>query len=200
MINKQRILTGILTCGITSLTGCGVAPQEFDDVAQTTQEITSSGEVTDSTGKVHISVTQCDWVPASEHPFATCAVDSSKYVLVGGGAETEQTGAGALLTGSYPCNQDHLTWCAESKDHKYVSSHRLRAYAVGMRIDGYTASSLSQSMVVSSVSSARSSRPGALALPYYHPYFRELYIGWWWSPYVWLDLWHTVDQFNSDLE
>jgi hypothetical protein len=65
------------------------------------------------------------------------------FVLVGGGAEIENVNAaqpGALITASFPI--DLSIWTAASKDHLEPYPHRLRAYAIGMKIDGVTSSQL----------------------------------------------------------
>jgi hypothetical protein len=92
-------------------------------------------DYTDASGRVHLRITIGAWSGYSSAPTATVQV-APGYVLVGGGAEIDGQGnPGALLTASYP--DPYLSvWTAKSKDHMHAWSHRIRAYAVGMRVDG----------------------------------------------------------------
>jgi len=88
---------------------------------------------TDSSGTVSFRAFQCKWEEPAGHPVTSCRVDDA-YVLVGGGAEIEGTpNPGALLIQSDP-GSDLQTWWARSKDQVYSNPHRLRAYAIGMKL------------------------------------------------------------------
>jgi hypothetical protein len=140
-----------------SVSACSSAPIASnhetgqEEVGQVASALTGSlmGSYTDWSGNVSFRVYWCDWVGPSEVPTATCTIPDADYALVGGGAETcaSYPGAlslcsgsqllaspGALLTASYPL--DAATWKASSKDHIYVYSHYLRAYAIGMKLTG----------------------------------------------------------------
>lgn len=66
----------------------------------------------------------------AQHPSATVAVEAG-FVMTGGGARANFTGAGSLLTGSYP--GDHRTWVAASKDHFIKDVATVTAFAIGLR-------------------------------------------------------------------
>lgn len=53
------------------------------------------------------------------------------YSLTGGGARVDFSGAGSLLTASYP--YDSASWRAEAKEHSYACPARVTAYALGIR-------------------------------------------------------------------
>lgn len=66
---------------------------------------------------------------AESHPRAFAALPAG-YTLTGGGALVQWTGAGNLLTASFPHGAG---WEARSKDHTLVDPARITAYAIGMR-------------------------------------------------------------------
>jgi len=63
-------------------------------------------------------------------PNASAAVPTG-YRLVGGGARVNWTGAGNLLVKSTPL-VGLTTWSVSSKQHRYVSSATITAYAIGL--------------------------------------------------------------------
>jgi hypothetical protein len=78
-------------------------------------------------GAIHISTGDSGAAP---HPEATATLPDG-FVLVGGGAKVEWTGAGNLLTASFPSTD--RSWTARSKDHEESSPANIRAYAIGLR-------------------------------------------------------------------
>jgi vibriolysin len=66
----------------------------------------------------------------SPHPQAV-AVLPTGFVLTGGGAFVNWTGAGNLLTASFP-NSDE-SWEARSKDHDISDPAQITAYAIGIK-------------------------------------------------------------------
>ena len=66
----------------------------------------------------------------AQHPNASVTVPNS-YVMTGGGAKVNWTGAGNLLTASYPIDQ--YRWEARSKDHMIASPAAITVYAIGIR-------------------------------------------------------------------
>jgi hypothetical protein len=66
----------------------------------------------------------------ANHPRATAALPSG-YVLTGGGALVHWTGAGNLLTASFPSTAS--SWEARAKDHGVSSPAWITAYAIGIR-------------------------------------------------------------------
>ena len=93
-------------------------------------------EYTDWSGKIHLKIFYETSVKTN-HPRVVATV-SEDYVVVGGGAWAYGwVDRGAFLTESRP-NADLTKWIASSKDHTYPDPHYLKAYAIGMKIDGIT--------------------------------------------------------------
>jgi hypothetical protein len=127
---------------IAAFTFAGCAVPVVHDKEETSSVssavVTANWQNSDNT--LQVTLVQCDWSASSSTPSASCFVPAG-YVLVGGGAEIEGEsqiyGAGpnpgALLTWSTP-NNDLTAWWAVSKDHLYSYPHRIRAYALGMRV------------------------------------------------------------------
>jgi vibriolysin len=63
------------------------------------------------------------------HPSAHVALDSG-WILSGGGALDNWTGAGNLLTASYP---NGAAWFASGKDHIEASPAAITAYVIGLK-------------------------------------------------------------------
>ena len=61
-------------------------------------------------------------------PNVNCTLDQS-YRLTGGGAKTTWSGAGNLLTASFP--QDRHSWVAQGKDHRRSDPATITAWAIG---------------------------------------------------------------------
>ncbi|SFD84009.1 hypothetical protein SAMN05518672_103454 [Chitinophaga sp. CF118] len=113
---------------------------------------------TDGSGTVQIVIITQETTGA--HPQTDVAVPQD-YVLIGGGAVVTPeltTGAGALLTASYP--DDNLTtWHAASKDHLTSFNHTLVAYAIGLKLTGVTRDQLKSYMQVFSNTSGSGQHP-----------------------------------------
>ena len=120
-------------------------PSEVEHIGVTENAIATK-TWTDPTGRITINVTQCDWVGPSQMPSDRhCAVPSD-FARVGGGAEIEGSAQpGALLVASYPREPDH-EWAVVSRDHVQPYPHRVRAYAIGMKLAGVSTAAL-RSMV-----------------------------------------------------
>jgi len=76
---------------------------------------------------------------ALSHPkVAVTFPNGTDYVLTGGGAFVNYTGAGNMLNASFPTqplgNGDWYGWEAHSKDHDISDPAQLTAYAIGMRL------------------------------------------------------------------
>jgi vibriolysin len=144
----------IIHMGILVASGCGLTP----DVQEGAAEQALTADFVDASGAVTVRITQCPPTAAQEHNTTTCSVDSD-FVLIGGGAEIlGESTPGALLTGSFP-NLDKKTWTASSKDQRLASFHQLRAYAVGLKLAGVSALTLSNFVTVVSLRSTRSGHP-----------------------------------------
>jgi hypothetical protein len=88
-------------------------------------------------GRLTVRRFECPFGQEAQHATAKCQVPTGEFVLVGGGAEIAGNFApGALLTGSFPSFDDKQTWVATSKDHIRPYSHNVRAFAVGLKLDG----------------------------------------------------------------
>ncbi|MBN2752544.1 MAG: hypothetical protein JXQ84_07515 [Rhodospirillaceae bacterium] len=68
--------------------------------------------------------------PSAQHPFASVHVEDG-YIMVGGGAYCETTGAGNLLQASFPSRND--TWSARATDKDVFSLGVLHVYVIGLR-------------------------------------------------------------------
>lgn len=66
----------------------------------------------------------------AQHPSATAFLPAS-YVMTGGGALVDWSGAGNLLTASYPSGAS--SWQVHSKDHEVADPATIIAYAIGLR-------------------------------------------------------------------
>jgi hypothetical protein len=110
------------------------------------------GEYTDASGQVHIRIKTCDYpatTPQAGDLCAYCTLEPD-WLLIGGGAEIEGSPSSARLKASYPyappgpppnctgngdASRELSIWVARSHG---TSSHRLRAYVVGLKIDNIT--------------------------------------------------------------
>jgi len=66
----------------------------------------------------------------ANYPEADVRVDDG-YVMTGGGAKNNWSGAGNLLTASYPITDD--TWKAKGKDHGNADRTNITVYAIGIK-------------------------------------------------------------------
>jgi len=71
--------------------------------------------------------------PPTAHPTVKVDVPEA-YLMTGGGAQAHWSGAGSLLTASFPSGNS--TWQASSKDHHLPDPCSLTAYAIGIRPKG----------------------------------------------------------------
>lgn len=135
---RSTALSQLTLCITSLLAGCTIAADALDEPTDQLEQALSR-DFFDATGTVTVRIKDCPWTPALPHPTATCTVDPD-FVLVGGGAEIENQG-NALLVASYPY-PDLATWIASSKDHYYHYAHRLRAYAIGLKLAGVSSATL----------------------------------------------------------
>jgi hypothetical protein len=107
------------------------------------------GTRTDWSGTVEMVTWECSG--SGNIVDVSCSVDP-QYVLVGGGAWADYgSGAGALLTSSYPYDGNLTTWRAESKDHYRACYHTLHTYAIGMRLKDANGNYLSRATIFNSM-------------------------------------------------
>jgi hypothetical protein len=115
-------------------------------------------------GAVHTRYYRCPYVASATEngqriARASCTVDRS-FALVGGGGDIGSQGSpGAMIYATYAALQGK-TWFVESKDQVQTFAHSLRAYAIGLRLDGLSRSSLETQIRVD-----RSEPIGPLAHP-----------------------------------
>lgn len=148
-IVRQSVRSGLRNCILTTALLLASAAAVF------------ATDFTDASGDVTIRLYTGPWVYGA-HNNTSVSVDSD-FVLVGGGAEVDGMGhPGALLTGSYP-DTNLQTWHANSKDHENSYPHYLRAYAIGLRLNGVTSTDLRNYMVLVTQSSTPSMFPNAVA-------------------------------------
>lgn len=92
----------------------------------------------------------------------------SDRVLVGGGGNVEggNSNIGALLIHSFGSPTAGGSWLAFSKDHVYSNPHNVRAWAVGLKLTGYTANQLASVITTTWAYSAGGevANPAAVAL------------------------------------
>jgi hypothetical protein len=161
---------GVLSCGLVlgAASGCAMeaGTAEEENLGSQAQAV-SSVTYFDASAKVQTKVKICDWSGSSQIPSATCTVDPG-YVLVGGGAEVEGSASGGgLLTYSTPAN--HWTWIAQSKDHVAGHSHKIRAYVVGMALQGMPEATLRNLVTITRVTSGTTNHPTVtVPVPAFH--------------------------------
>lgn len=162
-----RLAVSALVLGAAS--GCSVEAAEVgeDESVASQAQALRRDLFYDSTRRIEIQVKTCGWSTLAQVPSATCTVDAG-YVLVGGGAEVEgEAAGGGLLTHSGPANTFY--WAAASKAHITPLWHRIRAYAVGMKLSGMSEATLRSLVTITRRTSAVSSRPTAsVSIPYGH--------------------------------
>src|SRR6185295_853786 len=112
----------------------------------------------------------------SRSAVATCIVDNDAgYVLVGGGAEIENSPIpGAVLKSSIPDPSSYVSsppwysrWLARSAEFGRANStaHRLRAYSIGLRLVGMTAAETGANVLWADGSDANPGIPYTQVVP-----------------------------------
>ncbi len=84
----------------------------------------------------------------------------SGYVMVGGGAKTDFTGAGNMLIASHPVDESKTTWHVQAKDHVQADAGKITAYAVGLKCK---AEGVKLQSAITTAKSGKSGRPQAAA-------------------------------------
>jgi hypothetical protein len=87
--------------------------------------------------RVHTKLMTCAWDGLDEKHLDQCSTDPG-FVLTGGGAYARYTGAGAMLTASYPEENSpgYWWWVTSSQDLQQVDAHALTSYAIGLQLNG----------------------------------------------------------------
>ena len=112
----------------------------------------------DRSGKIEVSLFENTAEPARNHQRDLPIEVSPGMVVVGGGGEAMWSGYGALLFASYP-DEELSRWYVSSKDHHSADPHRLKGWAIGMKIKGMTRAQLRTQMRVFSETSSRAAHP-----------------------------------------
>lgn len=143
---------------LLALGACGdpLPSDAEDDATISVTSTLTTAPFSDASGEVQIQIKTCAWTSYSTGSLcAYCPVDTG-WVRIGGGAEIDASPSSAQLRASYPfpgpvspggsCAGDGSgpslsAWMARSNGMG-VSSHRLRAYVVGLKLAGMTADDL----------------------------------------------------------
>src|SRR5260370_7951728 len=157
--------SGIFLSTMVFANGCAMNTEVEEHLGSQSAALTT--DFFSGNGLVHIQVNTCAWSPVDPHPVANCSVNPG-FVLVGGGAEVEGTAnGGGLLTHSFPINKS--TWTVASKDHMVSFPHRIRAYSVGMQLQGMPEATLRSLVTITQSTSALGHAPSATAtIPHFH--------------------------------
>lgn len=158
-----------LSGGLVSLAaaGCGQADESgVEDVSQLSEGLAACPPnetcVTKTLGNLTVRYYTGPWSASGQRQSEKCEVDSD-FVLVGGGAEIDKDESpGALLTASYP---EGDTWIARSKDHLTLYKHRVRAYAIGLRLAGLSKAALQKSVETTIHSTGPTAHPSIKFTP-----------------------------------
>ena len=179
----------LLACG-----QAGPETEGSENIGRVSEALTTPDKFyTDGSGQLQIVVRTCDWAASyTTGPHCVlCAVDPD-WLLVGGGAEIAYQSEGATaakLRGSFPYPEElsdlnpdfgagaetctvnptsnapssyYVAWAARSNG---ATSHKLRAYAIGLKVSGYTASELRSIMSWVDETSGSSLTPSLTTTP-----------------------------------
>jgi hypothetical protein len=131
---------------------------------------TSDTYFRDPTGRIETVIRVCTITDNCEWCDAFCDLPQNpsggNFILVGGGAEVYPADGnpGALLYGSWPDgNSNFQYWRAASKDHGQTFFHRLRAYAIGLRLIGHSQAALQPYISYTEVTSGSAEHPSVTA-------------------------------------
>lgn len=120
----------------------------------------SDPELSDPSGKIFVKTYWEETNYLSSHNTITVTV-GSEYVIIGGGASIDNSyGGPALLTESRPDFANN-SWVGSSKDHLVSGPHRLKVWAIGLRVAGLTAAQLRSYMQVFTNTSSVVAHPEA---------------------------------------
>jgi hypothetical protein len=89
---------------------------------------------------------------STAHPSASITVDEG-YKIIGGGAKVNWSGAGNLLTASFPSTE--TSWEARSKDHSVSSHANITVYAIGIKPRTQCAQQVENKIFISTTGSAQ---------------------------------------------
>ncbi|MEW6367208.1 MAG: hypothetical protein AB1714_21465 [Acidobacteriota bacterium] len=118
------------------------------------------GTFQDSSGKITVSVFERKAGDSQQHFHDYAATVPDDMIAIGGGAEATSAPYGALLTASYP-NSELSAWLASSKDHNLPNPHKLKVYAIGLKIAGMSRDKLLEHIHVGRDQSGLAQHPEA---------------------------------------
>ena len=102
---------------------------------------------TDASGKITVAVFERVAGSPQQH-FRDFSIQvPDQFVAVGGGVEGDNQPHGNLLTASYP-NFNLSEWLVSTKDHLDANPTQIKAYAIGLKIDGLSRNQLLRRIVV----------------------------------------------------
>lgn len=131
-----------------TLASCGTSQQVFQQ--------------SDVSGRVTIAVFERCSSALSQHNSDFAVQVPSGYVVIGGGGEGKNTPAGNLLTASYP-NAALTEWRVSTKDHQIADPVSVRAWAIGLKINGLTQAQLISHLTVATATSSNAPHPDVTA-------------------------------------
>jgi Subtilase family/Peptidase inhibitor I9 len=125
----------------------------------TTQQVFQQSDVS---GKVTIAVFERCSSTLSQHNTDFAVQVPSGYVVIGGGGEGKGAAGGNLLTASYP-NAGLTEWRVSTKDHQIPDPVSVRAWAIGLKINGLTPAQLISHLTVATAASSNAAHPDVTA-------------------------------------
>jgi hypothetical protein len=115
-------------------------------------------EHVDASGKITVAVFERIAGSQLAH-FNNFAVEvPDQFVVIGGGVEGTNYPSGNLLTASYP-NSDLSAWLVSTKDHLVSNPTQIKAWAIGLKIEGLTRQQLINNLAVNVASSSYEQHP-----------------------------------------
>lgn len=131
-----------------TLSACGAAQQVFQQ--------------SDISGRVTIAVFERCSSTLSQHNTDFAVQVPPGYVVIGGGGEGKNAPGGNLLTASYP-NAGLTEWRVSTKDHQIADPVSVRAWAIGLKVNGLTPAQLISHLTVATATSSNAAHPDVTA-------------------------------------
>jgi subtilisin family serine protease len=131
-----------------TLSSCGATQQVFQQ--------------SDVSGRVAIAVFERCSSTLSQHNTDFAVQVPPGYVVIGGGGEGKNAPGGNLLTASYP-NAGLTEWRVSTKDHQIADPVSVRAWAIGLKVNGLTPAQLISHLTVTTASSSNTAHPDVTA-------------------------------------
>jgi Zn-dependent metalloprotease len=155
-------------CGLrTAAQDLGYSPTDVDDAFEQVGVFCAVPNMaftqTSPDGRLEIAVFErySDTAKSIHSDFLVTIPDDT-YTLIGGGVEGAEGPVGHLITMSRPAGKH---WVVSTKDHLQADPHRIRAWAIGLRVVGMANYQLAGSMqITSATTSAAVPHPEATAL------------------------------------